>query len=54
MERKVKELMELEKRREIRERSLKMRDMALDAVGKFGSSTKSLANLVQTWNEITK
>ncbi|XP_057453829.1 UDP-glycosyltransferase 88F5-like [Lotus japonicus] len=50
LEMRVKELMESERGREIKERSLKIRDMALAALGEFGSSTKALANLVQTWN----
>ncbi|XP_057453826.1 UDP-glycosyltransferase 88F5-like isoform X2 [Lotus japonicus] len=50
LEMRVKELMESERGREIKERSLKIRDMALAALGEFGSSTNALANLVQTWN----
>ncbi|KAK7322407.1 hypothetical protein VNO77_25786 [Canavalia gladiata] len=47
VERKVRELMGSD---EIRERSLKMKQMALAAVQEFGSSTAALANLVQTWS----
>lgn len=53
VEKRVRELMDSEKGREIRERSLKFKDMARDALGEFGSSTKALANLVQTWNVIS-
>jgi len=53
VEKRVRELMESEKGREIRERSLKFKDMAKDALGESGSSTKALANLVQTWNGIS-
>nr|BAE71309.1 putative glucosyltransferase [Trifolium pratense] len=52
VEKRVRELMESEKGTEIRERSLKFKDMARDAFGECGSSTKALSNLVQTWNEI--
>ncbi|PNX62510.1 anthocyanidin 5,3-O-glucosyltransferase-like protein, partial [Trifolium pratense] len=52
VKKRVRELMESERGTEIRERSLKFKDMARDALGEFGSSTKALANLVQTWNEI--
>jgi len=51
VEKRVRELMESERGKEIRERSLKFKDMARDAFGEFGSSTKALANLVQTWND---
>ncbi|KAJ1416985.1 UDP-glucuronosyl/UDP-glucosyltransferase [Sesbania bispinosa] len=44
VERKVRELMESERGREIRERSLKIRDMVVAALGEFGSSTKALAD----------
>ena len=47
----VRELMESHRGKEIRERTLKMRDLALAAVGEFGSSTIALAKLVQTWNQ---
>lgn len=53
VEKRVRELMESENGREIRERSLKFKDMARDALGEFGSSTKALTNLVQTWNGIS-
>ncbi|XP_004499680.1 UDP-glycosyltransferase 88F5-like [Cicer arietinum] len=52
VEKRVRELMESERGNEIREKSLKFKDMARDALGEFGSSTKALANLVQTLNEI--
>ncbi|KAK7259849.1 hypothetical protein RIF29_25464 [Crotalaria pallida] len=50
VERRVRELMESEKGKEIRERSLKIKEMAVAAVGEFGSSTKALAKVVETWN----
>ncbi|KAJ1416991.1 UDP-glycosyltransferase family, conserved site [Sesbania bispinosa] len=53
VERRVRELMESERGREMRETSLKIKEMAVSALGEFGSSTKALANLVQTWNGIT-
>ncbi|KAJ1416988.1 UDP-glucuronosyl/UDP-glucosyltransferase [Sesbania bispinosa] len=53
VERKVRELMESERGRVIRETSLKIRDMVVAALGEFGSSTKALADWVQTWNTIT-
>ncbi|KAG5021161.1 UDP-glycosyltransferase 88F3 [Glycine soja] len=46
VEKRVREVMESE---EIRERSLKLKEMALAAVGEFGSSKTALANLVQSW-----
>ncbi|KAI9101476.1 hypothetical protein K1719_023958 [Acacia pycnantha] len=49
LEKKVRELMESEKGREMRERSLMMRNLAESARGSFGSSTKALNSLVQTW-----
>ncbi len=48
VEKRVRELMESEQGRELRERSLKMREMGLAALGQFGSSTKALFNLLQT------
>ncbi|KAJ1420545.1 UDP-glycosyltransferase family, conserved site [Sesbania bispinosa] len=53
VERRVRELMESERGREIRETSLKNKNMAVAALGEFGSSTKALAEWVQTWNTIT-
>ncbi|CAI8595776.1 unnamed protein product [Vicia faba] len=50
VEKKIRELMQSERGTEIREMSLKFKDMARDALGEFGSSTKALSNLVQTWN----
>jgi hypothetical protein len=50
VEKRVREVMESERGAEIRERSLKFKDMARDALGEFGSSTKALANFVQTMN----
>jgi UDP:flavonoid glycosyltransferase YjiC (YdhE family) len=50
VEKRVRELMESERGTEIRERSLKFKDMARNALGEFGSSTKALANFVQSWN----
>ncbi|KAL5057850.1 hypothetical protein RYX36_029454 [Vicia faba] len=49
VEKRVRELMESERGRDIRKTSLKFKDMAKDALGEFGSSTKALSNLVQTW-----
>ncbi|XP_028767662.1 UDP-glycosyltransferase 88F5-like [Neltuma alba] len=51
LEKKVRELMESEKGREMRERCLKMRNLAVSARGTFGSSTKWLNNLVETWKK---
>jgi hypothetical protein len=49
LERRVKELMETEQGRELREKSLKMREMALAALGSAsGSSTRSLTKLVES------
>ncbi|KAJ1420549.1 UDP-glycosyltransferase family, conserved site [Sesbania bispinosa] len=53
VERRVRELMESERGREIRETSLKNKNMAVAALGEFGSSTKALVEWVQTWNTIT-
>ncbi|KAI5411405.1 hypothetical protein KIW84_056477 [Lathyrus oleraceus] len=50
VEKKVRELMQSERGTEIRETILKFKEMASDALGEFGSSTKALSNLVQTWN----
>ncbi|XP_027368878.1 UDP-glycosyltransferase 88F3-like [Abrus precatorius] len=47
VETKVRVLME---REELRVRSLKVKEMALEAVGEFGSSTRALANLVHSMN----
>ncbi|KAL5078421.1 hypothetical protein RYX36_017405 [Vicia faba] len=49
VEKRVRELMESERGRDVRKTSLKFKDMAKDALGEFGSSTKALSNLVQTW-----
>ncbi|KAM5574846.1 hypothetical protein ABKV19_014011 [Rosa sericea] len=46
VERRVGELMESEKGRELRERSLKIGEMALGAQGELGSSRKALVNFV--------
>lgn len=51
VERRVRELMESERGKEMRERSLRMREMAIAAVGEFGSSTRALAKLVEKWNQ---
>ncbi|KAL5082768.1 hypothetical protein RYX36_011189 [Vicia faba] len=48
VEKRVRELMESERGRDIRKTSLKFKDMAKDALGEFGSPTKALSNLVQT------
>ncbi|WJX36512.1 hypothetical protein P8452_24380 [Trifolium repens] len=50
VEKRVRELMESERGTAIRARSLKFKDMARDAFGEFGSSTKAFANFVQSWN----
>ena len=50
LEKKVRELMASEKGKEMRERSFKMRDLAESARGHFGSSTKALNKLIETWN----
>ncbi|KAF7836404.1 UDP-glycosyltransferase 88F5-like [Senna tora] len=47
LEKKVRELMGSER---MRERSKKMRDMAVSARAAFGSSTKALDKLVEKWN----
>ncbi|KAB1204739.1 Anthocyanidin 5,3-O-glucosyltransferase [Morella rubra] len=50
LERRIRELMESEEGRELRERSWKMREMALAALGsESGSSTTALAKLVQAF-----
>ncbi|KAL9321600.1 hypothetical protein ACSQ67_009653 [Phaseolus vulgaris] len=46
VEKRVREVMEC---KEIRERSVKLKHMALAAVSDFGSSTTTLANLVHSW-----
>ncbi|KAH7525035.1 hypothetical protein FEM48_Zijuj06G0182300 [Ziziphus jujuba var. spinosa] len=46
LEKRVRELMESEKGRELRERSKKMKEMALDALGEFGSSTLALKRFI--------
>ncbi|XP_021826191.1 UDP-glycosyltransferase 88F5-like [Prunus avium] len=48
LERKVRELMESEKGRELRERSRKMGEMALAAWGESGSSTGNLGNFIKS------
>ncbi|KAF7836402.1 Anthocyanidin 5,3-O-glucosyltransferase [Senna tora] len=49
LEKKLREVMELEKGKEMRERSWKMREMAMSATSPSGSSTEALKKLVQTW-----
>ncbi|KAM5574847.1 hypothetical protein ABKV19_014012 [Rosa sericea] len=46
VERRVRELMESENGRELRERSLKIGEIALGALGEFGSSRRALAKFV--------
>ncbi|XP_048332445.2 UDP-glycosyltransferase 88F4 [Ziziphus jujuba] len=46
LEKRVRELMESEKGRELRERSKKMKEMALGALGEFGSSTLALKRFI--------
>ncbi|KAI5667996.1 hypothetical protein M9H77_17849 [Catharanthus roseus] len=50
IERKLKELMDVERGREVKEQSAKMRDLALAALGNSGSSAAALAKLVQFWS----
>ncbi|KAL0016215.1 hypothetical protein SO802_003284 [Lithocarpus litseifolius] len=47
VERRVRELMESEEGRELRKRSWEMREMALAALGEFGSSTRALVKFVE-------
>ncbi|XP_050375888.1 UDP-glycosyltransferase 88F3-like [Argentina anserina] len=47
VERRVRELMESENGRELSEKSLKVREIALGALGELGSSRKALANFVK-------
>lgn len=47
VERRVRELMESEEGRELRERIWKMREMASAALGEFGSSTRALVKFVE-------
>ncbi|RVW12202.1 UDP-glycosyltransferase 88F3 [Vitis vinifera] len=51
VERRVRELMEYEEGRELRERSRKMREMALAAWKEGGSSTTALAKLADVWSQ---
>ena len=51
VERRVRELMECEEGRELRERSRKMREMALAAWKEGGSSTTALAKLADVWSQ---
>jgi len=51
VEKRVREVME---NKEIGERSLKLKHVALAAVGESGSSTTSLANLVRSWTSFTR
>ncbi|GAV83338.1 UDPGT domain-containing protein [Cephalotus follicularis] len=50
LERRVREMMESEKGRELRQRVLLMKERAMVALGESGSSTRDLAQLVQLWN----
>ncbi|KAG4193418.1 hypothetical protein ERO13_A07G220150v2 [Gossypium hirsutum] len=45
--------MELEKGKELREKSRKMKEKALAAMGPAGSSTKALTKLVELWKDGT-
>lgn len=47
VERRVRELMESEEGRELRERIWKMREMASAALGEFGSSNRALVKFVE-------
>ncbi|RVW94963.1 UDP-glycosyltransferase 88F3 [Vitis vinifera] len=49
LERRLKELMDSEEGRELRERSEKMREMAVEAWREEGSSTTALAKLAENW-----
>lgn len=49
LEKRVRELMESDRGRDLRELSWKMREMALAAWGNLGTSTTALANLVEAW-----
>ncbi|KAK9270657.1 hypothetical protein L1049_026239 [Liquidambar formosana] len=49
LEKRVRELMESDRGRELRELSWKMREMALAAWGNLGTSTTALAKLVEVW-----
>ncbi|KAI3431876.1 EF-hand domain-containing protein [Psidium guajava] len=50
VERAVRELMESEQGRKLREKSWAMREKAAEAMGDSGSSTTTLAELAQTWS----
>ncbi|KAF7836401.1 UDP-glycosyltransferase 88F5 [Senna tora] len=50
LEKRVREVMESEKGKAMRERSWKMREMAKYARSASGSSTRALKNVVETWN----
>ncbi|XP_030526029.1 UDP-glycosyltransferase 88F3-like isoform X2 [Rhodamnia argentea] len=50
VERAVRELMESERGRELREKSWAMREEAAEALGDFGSSTTALAKSAQKWS----
>lgn len=49
LEKRVRELMESEKGEELREKSRKMKEKALAAMGPSGSSTKALTKVVELW-----
>ncbi|MFQ6620609.1 hypothetical protein Gotur_000411 [Gossypium turneri] len=49
LEKRVRELMESEKGEELREKSRKMKEKALAAMGPSGSSTKAFTKLVELW-----
>lgn len=51
VERAVRELMENEEGNEVRERSRKMREMAMAALKEGGSSTTALAKLSDIWTQ---
>ncbi|WVY99956.1 hypothetical protein V8G54_026026 [Vigna mungo] len=50
VEKRVREVMET---KEIRERSFKLKQMAMAAVAEFGSSTTAIANLLHSWTSFT-
>ena len=52
LEMKLRELMSSEEGREVRERSEKIREMAVEAWREEGSSNATLARLVHIWNRV--
>ncbi|KAF7836399.1 UDP-glycosyltransferase 88F5-like [Senna tora] len=54
LEKRVRELMESERGKEMRERSRKMREAAMSATSASGSSTKGLKRLVERWSNVAE